>query len=54
MEAKIERAMQVNGMEQCSQCGEWIRTERLSDHRIWAHNVGGAVGLKYWEGVVKS
>jgi hypothetical protein len=35
-------------MKQCSSCGEWVQPEHLSDHHIIAHNVGGAVGIRYF------
>lgn len=40
--------MKTSNSSKCGRCGEWVLTARLADHRIWAHNVGGATGIKYW------
>lgn len=31
----------------CPRCPEWIIESKLADHNLWAHNVGGAVGVQY-------
>ena len=41
--------MKTSNSSKCPACGEWVLKERLSDHRLWTHNVGGAVGIQYFD-----
>lgn len=42
-------AVSPSTLQECPQCGEWVQRTRLADHRLWAHNVGGAVGIEYFD-----